>query len=157
MLTLTSSAFNPRGAIPETYTCEGRNSSPPLSWQDVPEETESVLLVCDDPDAPNGTFTHWVLYNIPPLRNELPAHFSPTDELPDGMREGRNSFGNVRYEGPCPPTRDGAHHYHFRLYALDVELDAPPGVNRDQVFDMIHDHVLEETELVGTYDRSVNL
>jgi hypothetical protein len=114
-------------------------------------------LVCDDPDAPSGTFTHWIVYDIPPLRTTLPEHVSPADELPDAMHEGRNSFGNVRYEGPCPPTRDNEHHYHFRLYALDTTLGLPSGANRDQVFDKIHDHILDETELVAVFARSVSL
>jgi hypothetical protein len=157
MLQLTSAAFSSREEIPEQYTCEGENFSPPLNWDDVPDEAESLALVCDDPAAPSGTFTHWIIYNIPPLRDGIPAHFSPGVDTSEGIREGRNSFGNVRYDGPCPPTSGDAHNYHFRLYALDSELDLAPGANRDQLFDVMHDHVIDETELVGTFGRSAGL
>ena len=157
MLQLRSSAFSDRGEFPEEYTCEGQNYSPPLSWQDVPEEAESLALVLDDPDAPSGTFTHWIIYNIPPLREGFPEGFSPGVETSEGIREGRNDAGNVRYDGPCPPTADDAHRYHFRLYALDTTLDLAPGANRSQFFDMIHDHVVDETELVAGFGRTVGL
>ena len=127
MLSLTSAAFGSRGEIPEPYTCDGENASPPLSWLEVPENAESLAIVLDDPDAPSGTFTHWILYNIPPVRTRLPGGFSPGLEEGEGMREGRNDFNHIRYEGPCPPVGDNAHHYHFRLYALDTMPNLPPG------------------------------
>lgn len=157
MVRLRSSAFEPRGEFPERYTCEGRNISPPLTWRDVPEEAKSLALVLDDPEAPSGPFTHWILYNIPPLRNELPENFSPGTQHAEGISQGRNDFGHARYEGPCPPAMGGEHNYHFRLYALDMELDLPSGANRDQLYDAIHDHILDETELVGVYGRSPGL
>ncbi len=156
---LRSSAFENRDEIPERYTCEGDDISPPLTWQNVPEGTESLVLIVDDPDAPNGTFTHWVVYNIPPLTNALPEGFSPREDQAEGaqedLREGRNDFGKVGYGGPCPPTRDDAHRYHFRLYALDTNLNLAPGANRGQLFELMHDHVLDETELVGAFERSL--
>ena len=157
MLRLTSPAFGSRSEIPEVYTCEGENHSPPLNWDDVPDEAESLVLVLDDPDAPSAPYTHWIVYNIPPLHDGLPEGFSPGADASEGIREGRNTAGNNYYEGPCPPTADDQHHYHFRLYALDTELNLAPGVNRDQLFDRIHDHIVDETELVVLFGRSVGL
>ncbi|MGC9522587.1 MAG: YbhB/YbcL family Raf kinase inhibitor-like protein [Anaerolineae bacterium] len=154
---LTSPTFENQQEIPERFTCEGKNVSPPLSFGDVPEDAAALVLILDDPDAPSGTFTHWIVYDIPPLRSQLPEGFSPGVDASEGIREGRNSAGNVRYDGPCPPSMGGKHHYHFRLYAVDTELGLPSGANRDQVFDLIHDHILDETELVGVFERSPNL
>ncbi len=157
MVRLSSSAFEGRTAIPDRYTCEGQNVSPPLDWDGVPDNTKSLVLILDDPDAPNGPFTHWVVYNISPQRNHLPEQFAPSEDGVDDIEQGRNDFGHTRYEGPCPPRGDNAHHYHFRLYALDADLSLPPGANRDQIFSMIHNHILGQTELVGTYERSAGI
>ncbi len=157
MLQLTSSAFGNQQEIPERFTCEGENHSPPLAFGDVPEDAEALVLILDDPDAPSGTFTHWIVYDIPPLRSELPEGFSPGVDASEDIPEGRNSFGNVRYDGPCPPSMGDEHHYHFRLYAVDTELGLSSGANRDQVFDLIEGHVLAETELVGVFGRSPSL
>lgn len=156
MLRLTSAGISSRGTIPDRYTCEGRNVSPPLTWHDAPEETASFVLVMDDPDAPNGPFAHWIVYNIPPLHNELAEGFSPDVGATEGIVEGRNDFGNARYGGPCPPVGGDAHHYHIRLYALDRELTLGAGATRAQIMDAIHDHILDQTELVATFARSTS-
>jgi hypothetical protein len=111
-----------------------------------------MALICDDPDAPNGTFTHWLLYNIPAEKNVLSSAIEAGGKLSWGASQGRNDFGDVQYGGPCPPVGD-AHHYSFRLYALDENLDLPPGLTRAQLLDRIRGHVLEEVELVGRFSR----
>lgn len=147
---LMSSAFTSGDTIPNKYTCDGENISPPLSWTGVPEDTAALVLVVDDPDAPNGVFTHWVLYNMAPDRRALDEGISPGN-VGDVGSEGRNNFGNQRYDGPCPPTGP-AHTYYFRLYALDAPLDLPAGATRAQVLDEMH-NVLAHTELLGRYRR----
>jgi hypothetical protein len=154
-LNLRSSAFEADDTIPEKYTCEGENVSPPLSWTGVPDEAESLVVICDDPDAPNGTFSHWVLYNLPPGTKALPEDYPAGERPAPGVLQGRNDFGNVGYGGPCPPVGDSPHRYYFRLYALDTELDAGAGLTRLQVLDLAQDHILVETALIGRFGRSV--
>lgn len=149
---LMSSAFDSRKTIPQRYTCEGEDISPPLRWQYASEETESFVLICDDPDVENGVWTHWVLYDIPSRFQELPEGVSQGGELSWGGVQGRNSFGDVQYGGPCPPF-GSTHQYHFRLYALDEQLDLAPGATREQVIDRMQGHILDRTELVGLYAR----
>ncbi len=145
---MTSPAFENGGDIPVKYTCEGEDLSPPLKWRGVPGEAQSLVLICDDPDAPNGTWSHWVLYNIPTDRFELPEGFAAQSELP----QGRNDFGDVGYGGPCPP-RGSAHQYFFRFYALGTVLGLGKGATRLQVLNAIEDHILAQTELIGRYAR----
>jgi len=152
-LKLTSEVFDPDGMIPAQYTCEGDDMSPPLNWQGVPDEAQSLVMICDDPDAPNGTWTHWLLYNVPLSRQSLPEGVPTDPELPWGGMQGRNDSGALGYGGPCPPPGP-AHHYYFRLYALDEAPDLSPGATRQQVLDAIQDHILEKTELIGRYARS---
>lgn len=147
-LELLSDAFEEGEAIPEKYTCEGANVSPPLSWRGVPEGTKSLVLICDDPDAPNGTWSHWVLYNLSPDMESLPEGYSAGPNAD----EGRNDFGNSGYGGPCPP-RGSTHRYFFRLYALDTELEATPGATRIQILNRIEDHILAQTTYMGRYAR----
>jgi Raf kinase inhibitor-like YbhB/YbcL family protein len=142
-----SSAFADGVAIPKTYTCDGREISPPLSWSGVPEKAKSLTLICDDPDAPMGTFTHWLIYNMSPQVKELPEGRAPGE----GAREGKNDFKKTGYGGPCPPS--GTHHYRFTLYALDTNVDLPAGATRDQVQKALKGHVLAKGRLVGTYSR----
>lgn len=149
---LTSSAFEADGIIPDTYTCEGADVSPPLSWRHAPEERESFALICEDPDAPSGTFTHWLIYNIPPTRDNLPEDVDDAPTLSWGASQGRNDFGDTGYRGPCPPLGE-THQYYFRIYALDVELDLPPGAARDQVLEEIEAHAIDSTALIGRYGR----
>jgi hypothetical protein len=152
-LELTSTVFEAGASIPDKYTCEGEDVSPPLSWLGMPEGTQSLALICDDPDSTNGPWSHWVLYDIPPDQFGVEENVPADPQLEWGGVQGRNDFGNVGYGGPCP-GRGAPHHYYFRLYALDEELDLPPGATRQQVLDRIQDHVLEQTELMGTYQRT---
>lgn len=137
--------------IPRHYTCDGENVSPPLAWGDVPEGTKSLALIADDPDAPGGTFTHWVLYNLPPHLRELPEDVRRDETLPNGAMQGTNSFRKIGYGGPCPPG--GTHRYYFKLYALDTELDLAPGATKERLLDAMRGHVLAETEVMGKYSR----
>ncbi len=143
---VTSSAFAEGKAIPSRYTCEGRNISPPLSFVTVPAGTRSLALIVDDPDAPAGTWVHWVVWNIPP-----DAHRVAEGGLPPGAREGVNDFRRNSYGGPCPPS--GTHRYYFRVYALDTTLDLSPSSNRAALEKAINGHVLASGQLMGTYRR----
>lgn len=149
-LTLTSSAFQHEGMIPEQHAKDGRNLSPPLAWHGVPEGTKSLALVADDPDAPSGLFTHWLIYGIPPRTTELAEGLPPARTLPDGSRQGRNGFGSLGYSGPRPPS--GTHRYVFHLYALDDELALPSGEGREDFDAAIRGHVIEEARLLGRYE-----
>jgi len=149
---LTSSAFEAEETIPDRYTCEGADVSPPLSWRDAPGGTESFALLCEDPDAPGGTFTHWLLYGIPSTKDGLPEGVENDPHLSWGAAQGRNDFGNIGYGGPCPPM-GSAHRYYFRLYALDEALDLPPGASRHQLLSRVEDHALARTGLMGRYGR----
>lgn len=153
-LTLTSAAFDSGETIPAEYTCDGANISPPLAWTDVPREAESLVLICDDPDSTNGPWSHWVIYDIPTERNGLKEDVPAEGRLPWGALQGRNDFGNVGYGGPCPSPPGATHHYYFRLYALDKELDIEAGATRIQVLNHMEGHILEQTELVGLFARS---
>jgi Raf kinase inhibitor-like YbhB/YbcL family protein len=142
---ITSEAFEEGDAIPRRHTCEGEDLSPPLSWTGAPEGTRSLALIVDDPDAPVGTFTHWLAWGIDPGADLGEGEAAP--------REGRNDFGEVGYRGPCPPTGHGRHRYFFRLHALDAELDLERGAGRDELERALEGHVLETAELVGGYER----
>jgi Raf kinase inhibitor-like YbhB/YbcL family protein len=155
-LTLKSPAFSHQGEIPRRYTCEGADVSPPLAWSGVPEGTRGLVLVVDDPDAPDPaapkmTWVHWVLYNLPPTAGVLPEAVE-TDALPPGTLEGLNDWKRPGYGGPCPPI--GRHRYFHKLYALDTlitALDAPPLAH---LLKAMEGHILAETELVGTYEKA---
>jgi hypothetical protein len=149
---LTSEAFEHEGPIPVTYTCDDEDFSPPLTWSEVPEGTESFALIYEDPDAPSGTFTHWVLYNIPADRNSLPSNLMPGPKLRWGGKHGVNDFGNMEYGGPCPPPGK-PHRYFFHMYALDEPLDLEPGATRQEVLDAMTGHMLGQAELMGRYQR----
>lgn len=155
-LSIQTSAFNEGQAIPPKYTAAGDDVSPPLSWSGAPEGTQAFALICDDPDAPReDPWVHWVLYNIPAGTTSLPEGV-PTDErlsTPSGAMQGTNSWGNIGYGGPEPPPGHGVHHYHFKLYALDADLDYEPGLAKQQLLDKIQSHTLAEVELIGTYER----
>ncbi len=141
---ITSTAFEEEGDIPVRYTCDGDDISPPLAIEELPEETVSLVLVMDDPDAPMGTWDHWVAYDIAPLA-----------KIPEGIEElgtaGTNSWGNTGYGGPCPPG--GTHRYFFAVYALDRALGWEPGADKGAVLAAIHDHILAEATLLGFYSR----
>jgi Raf kinase inhibitor-like YbhB/YbcL family protein len=156
-LTIMSTAFGPYGSIPEQYTCDGADVSPPLGWSGAPPHTASFALIVDDPDAPDPaaptmTFVHWVLYDIPAPVRELEDDVTRA-VLPDGAREGANDAGGSGYTGPCPPI--GRHRYFFKLYALDTVIgDLGPGATKADVEGAMEGHVLERAELVGTYARA---
>jgi Raf kinase inhibitor-like YbhB/YbcL family protein len=151
-LELTSTAFREGAPIPGQYTADGRNVSPPLQWRDVPAGTRGLALVCEDPDAPRGTFTHWVAYNLPAESRELPEGVPAEPTLPDGTLQGTNDFGRVGYGGPAPPAGK-PHRYFFMLFALDGPLHLPPGATRPQLLAAVKGHVLGEAQLMGTYSR----
>jgi Raf kinase inhibitor-like YbhB/YbcL family protein len=149
---LTSAAFDKDGPIPREYTCDGADISVPLSWKDAPKQTKSFALIADDPDAPRRTWVHWVLYDIPAAERELAAGIGRQETLQNGAKQGKNDFGNIGYGGPCPPSGP-AHHYHFKLYALDQMTGLRPKATKQQLLDAMKGHVLAEAQLVGTYQR----
>jgi hypothetical protein len=150
---LTSVGFGAGQRIPKRYTCEAEDLSPPLAWSGAPEGTRGFVLLCDDPDAPAGTWHHWALFDIPATLTELREGF-PRDAKAHGMRQGTNDFGETGYRGPCPPRGHGTHHYHFRLLALDAEkLSAKDRARCKEVEAAARPHALATAELVGTYSR----
>ena len=149
---LSSTAFEEGQTIPKEYTGDGRNDSPPLRWSDPPAGTQSFTLLCDDPDAPRGTFVHWVAFNLPASLCELAAGVSRTEALADGTRQGTNGFGKLGYGGPSPPPGK-PHRYFFKLYALDITIALAAGARKDQVLAAMKGHVLGEATLMGTYQR----
>ena len=144
--------FPADGNIPAVYTCDGANTSPSLSWSEPPANTKSFALILDDPDAPGGTFVHWVIFNLPLSTRTLPAAVPKQSELPGGARQGRNDFGEVGYGGPCPPGH-APHHYRFVLYAVDTPLNLPPGATRQQVEDALKGHVVARGRVISAYSR----
>ena len=146
-LRVNSPVFSNGSEIPRKYTCDGQNATPPLEWSGVPEQAKSLAIICDDPDAPSGTFTHWVLCDIPSSSDGLL-------EQPTVGRSGVNSFGKTGFGGPCPPKQDRAHHYHFHLYALDVDSLGPFGLSKEDALKAMRGHIVAEGEVVGTYKRA---
>lgn len=149
---MTSPAFDAGEPIPGEYTCQGSNLSPSFRWGPVPDEASSLVLICDDPDAPGGAWVHWVLYDLPPDVTELPAGISEVANPVVGGTQGENDFGELGYGGPCPPAGD-AHRYFFRLYALDSRLELAAGATKAQVLAAAQEHILARGELVGTFGR----
>lgn len=149
---LSSSAFTEGSSIPAKYTCDGQDVSPPLAWSSVPQGAKSLALIADDPDAPVGTWVHWVLHDLPPATTELAEGVPVTETLANGARQGRNDFGRFGYGGPCPP-RGKPHRYYFKIYALDTELDLKPGATKPDLLRAMQGHNLAEGQLVGTYKR----
>jgi Raf kinase inhibitor-like YbhB/YbcL family protein len=149
---LTSRAFNEGGAIPKQYTCDGANQSPPLAWDSVPQGTQTLALIAEDPDAPARVWAHWVVFSIPAAARELPENLAPQITLPTGGQQGTNDFRKIGYGGPCPPVGQ-EHRYYFKLYALDIVtlFEQPP--NREQLQRAIQGHILAEGELMGRYKR----
>ena len=145
-LKISSTAFESESTIPEKYTCEGPDVSPPLSWTSIPDEAQSLVLIADDPDAPAGTWVHWVLFDIPADTTELPEDVSGTGTA------GVNDFKREGYGGPCPPP-GSPHRYFFKLYALDTTLDLAPGATKKRVVEAMGGHVLAQGQLMGTYSR----
>jgi Raf kinase inhibitor-like YbhB/YbcL family protein len=151
-ITLTSPAFREGDTIPKQYTGDGKDASPPLQWDGGPEGTKSLALICDDPDAPRGTWVHWVLFNLPGDVRELAEGMPAEKVLTNGARQGKNDFGKIDYGGPAPP-RGKPHRYFFKLYALDTLLDLQPGATKDQVVKAMEGHILTEGQLMGRYGR----
>jgi Raf kinase inhibitor-like YbhB/YbcL family protein len=152
---IQSSVFQPSGTIPGQYTCEGEDISPPLTWSGVPKETRSLVLIVDDPDAPDPaaprmTWVHWLVYNLPPDSGGLLEGVSE-EGLPEGTRLGRNDFKRIRFGGPCPPI--GKHRYFFKLYALDTLLPDMGKPDKPALLKAMEGHVLGETKLMGTYEK----
>jgi Raf kinase inhibitor-like YbhB/YbcL family protein len=150
-ITLSSGSL-PDGKIPKDFTCDGADQSPSLTWSAPPAATKSLVLTETDPDAGGGTFTHWVLYNLPANTSGLPADVPKQEQLPDGSRQGRNDFSKVGYGGSCPP-HGSTHRYFFDLFALDTNLNVPPGATRAQVQDAMNTHVLARGKLMARYGR----
>jgi len=151
VMNLTSSAFQNSGMIPGKYTCDGVNVSPPLVWDAVPEGTKSLALICDDPDAPMGTWVHWVYYDIPPGTGGLPENVGPQEHTANSAKQGINDFRKIGYGGPCPPS--GTHRYYFKIYALDAVLNLDPGATKEQLVKKMDNHILGQAQLVGKYKR----
>jgi Raf kinase inhibitor-like YbhB/YbcL family protein len=148
---ITSTAFKEGEPIPSLYTCDSDNVSPPLAWSGVPEEAKSLVLISDDPDAPGRVWTHWVIYNLPPTVTELPEGVPAAEDIEGGGKHGKTDFGRFGYGGPCPPS--GTHRYFFTLYALDTELQMVFGPIKNDVMKAMEGHILEEGQLMGTYQR----
>ncbi|HEY2105038.1 MAG TPA: YbhB/YbcL family Raf kinase inhibitor-like protein [Candidatus Binataceae bacterium] len=148
---IRTDAFAPGASIPGKYTCSGENISPPLAISGVPQSAKALALIVDDPDAPSGTFTHWVVYNLPPRTNHLEAGVKPGPTMPGGGTQGRNDFGGAGYGGPCPPP-GSTHHYRFRLFALNGEI-TPQSASGPEVEQAMRGHILASAEMVGTFGR----
>lgn len=150
-LTISSTAFASGQPIPSQYSCKGKGISPPLAWGGLPTGVKSLALIMDDPDAPMGTFVHWVIFNLPPSSTGL-AEAAPTSpQLSDGGTQGANSAGRTGYTGPCPPS--GTHRYFFKLYALDATLGLSSGATKEQLIKAMEGHVLAQGELMGTFSK----
>jgi Raf kinase inhibitor-like YbhB/YbcL family protein len=153
-LALTSPSFVEGAFVPARHACTGDNVSPPLAWTGAPAGTRSFAFLCDDPDAPSGTFHHWAVFDIPADRSALPEGLPASGALANGMRQAVNDFGEPGYGGPCPPKGHGVHHYHFRLVALDVaSLDLPAGADCPAVAAALGPHILAIAELTGLFER----
>ena len=148
---IRSSGFDDGAMIPQKYTCDDIDISPPLKWSKVPDGTKTFAIICDDPDAPMGTWVHWVIYNLPANINELSEDVPPLEILPNGAKQGRNDFGKIGYGGPCPPG--GTHRYYFKIYALSEELKVEAGITKSELLKAMEGHILSEGQLMGRYKR----
>jgi Raf kinase inhibitor-like YbhB/YbcL family protein len=148
---VTSPAFQNESMIPSKYTADGSDISPPLKFDSVPQGTKSLALISDDPDAPAGTWVHWVMWNIKPDSNGLPENIPPDKTLPDGSKQGMTSFGSHGYGGPAPPS--GTHRYYFKVYALDFELNLPERAGKRELLKAMEGHIVAQGQLMGRYKR----
>ena len=148
---LKSSSFKEGEMIPQNYTCDAQDVSPALEWSAAPENTISFALICDDPDAPMGTWVHWVYYDIPSETSSLPEDVGSQEKPAGGGTQGISDFGRIGYGGPCPPG--GTHRYYFKLYALDIMLDLLPGADKNTLLKKMEGHILDQAELMGRYRR----
>ncbi len=151
-LQVTSTAFADGHTIPAKYTCDGADVSPVLTWTNAPAGTKSFALIADDPDAPAGTWVHWVVYDLPAGADSLPENVAKSQYIAGNACQGMNDFHRLGYGGPCPPSGK-AHRYFFKLYALDAILDLKPGVTKDDLLKAMNGHVLAQGQLTGTYQR----
>lgn len=151
-IVLSAEAFRSGDPIPREYTCDGQDASPALSWRNVPTEAKSLALILDDPDSASGTFTHWILLNIPPAVRSLPKGIPKKQTLENGSVQGNGSGGHVGYMGPCPPPGN-PHRYFFRIYALDTTLNLSGKENRNAVLTAMKGHIIAQGEMMGTYRR----
>jgi Raf kinase inhibitor-like YbhB/YbcL family protein len=155
-MSLTTTAFLDGQPIPRKHTGDGADISPPLEWKNVPANAKSLALICDDPDAPTPEpWVHWVIYNITVTTEKLPEAVSKSEQLalPAGALQGKNNWNTIGYRGPAPPRGHGFHHYHFRLYALDAPAASKHGLTKNELLAAMRGHILEQCELVGTYQR----
>jgi Raf kinase inhibitor-like YbhB/YbcL family protein len=148
---IISPAFDEGGFIPGEYTCDDIDVSPPLEWSLVPDGTKTFALICDDPDAPMGTWVHWVIFNIPGNITMLSENVPPLEVLENGAKHGMNDFRKMGYGGPCPPR--GTHRYYFKIFALDKELDVNSGITKKGLLKAMEGHILGEGQLMGKYKR----
>ncbi len=149
--TIKSTAFHEGEMIPSKYTCEGQDVSVPLEWQSAPSTAKSLALIADDPDAPAGTWVHWVIFNMPPAAAGLPENVPPKESLSNGALQGKNDFGNYGYGGPCPPG--GTHRYYFKLYALDSMLKLSAGITKAELLKAMEGHIVAQAQIMGRYSR----
>ena len=147
---LTTTAFRNDGLIPEKFTCDGPDTSPELAWTDPPAGTEALALIVDDPDAPGGTFVHWVLYDLPASTRSLAEGQAPDRQFSSGARQGQNDFGRIGYKGPCPP-KGTLHHYFFKLYALDAKTNLKAGASKAKLDRAMDGHILAQAQVVGRF------
>lgn len=148
-INVTSVAFKEGQPIPRQYTCDGINISPPLEWSGVPKTAKTIAIIADDPDAPAGTWVHWLLYNLPAENIGFVENLPMTENLKAGGFQGKNDFGKIGYGGPCPPS--GSHRYFFKVYALDAELPLKAGATKAEVEKAIEGHVVSQGQLMGVY------
>lgn len=148
---ILSSAFDEGAMIPDKFTCDDIDISPPLKWSSVPDGTKTFAIICDDPDAPMGTWVHWVIFNLPGNIKELSENVPPLKVLENGAKQGKNDFRKIGYGGPCPPG--GTHRYYFKIYALDEELDVDSGIIKKELLKAMGGHILAEGQLMGRYKR----
>ena len=149
---ITATAFRDGSSIPKRFTCDGPDVSPALSWGDPPAGTRSLAIIADDPDAPAGTWVHWVLYDLPAETRKLPEGVAKDRELPNGALQGRNDFGKIGYNGPCPP-RGSEHRYFFKLYALDSRTGLKAGATKSELERTMKGHILSQAQLVGKFQH----
>jgi len=151
-ISISTEGFKDGGTIPDIYTCKGKDISPSLSWKGIPAQTKSIALIMDDPDAPGGTFVHWVLYNVPAGSQKLPEGMPHDKILADGSMQSMTDFGRTGYGGPCPPPGK-PHRYYFKIYALDSKITLAPGASKKQLENAMTGHILAKGELMGTYKK----
>jgi Raf kinase inhibitor-like YbhB/YbcL family protein len=151
VIKIKSTVFEEGEPIPQKYTCDGVNVSPPLQWGSVPTDVKSIALICEDPDAPSGIWSHWVIFNLPGETTDLSEFIMEREELENGAQQGLNDSGTIGYRGPCPPSV--THRYYFKIYALDVKLNLPSRITRSDLLKAMDGHIIDQGQIGGTYTR----